>query len=177
MAGRVGRPALPSNVVQLRGNPSKKPMATLLDEFAPDVELPGLPAWVQGEARAEYRRLGKELERYGLVSKIDRGVLVMLATEWGRYVWAEKRIAEVNALDPEGERGLIDRTPNDYRVVSVYEQIRRQSQTMYLKLASEFGLTPASRTRVKPGSPQLHLPGMTPANGDAAQLPSLASFA
>lgn len=176
MAGRVGRPSVPSKVVQLRGNPSKKPMAALLEEFQPDVELPGLPTWVKGEARAEYRRLGEELERYQLVSKLDRGVLVMMACEWGRYVWAERRIADLNAADPSGEAGIIDKTPNDYRVVSVYEQVRRASQSQYLKLASEFGLTPAARSRVKPGTPQLSLPGMGGAN-DAGGAPSLASFA
>lgn len=176
MAGREGRPALPSKVVQLRGNPSKKPMAALLDEFSPESSLAKLPTWVKGEARKEYGRIGEELARYQIVSEIDRGGLIMMACEWARYVWAEQRIAQLNAEDEHGERGLVDRTPNDYRVVSVYEQIRRESMRSYQKWAGEFGLTPASRSRVRPGSPQLPLPGI---ESEPAQDrgPSLRNFA
>lgn len=176
MAGRVGRPSLPSKVVQLRGNPGKKPQAALLDEFSPDAQLAKLPAWVKGEARKEYLRIGHELDGYQIVSELDRGALVMMASEWGRYVWAETKIAELNAEDPHGERGLVGRTPNGYRIISVYEQIRRESMRSYLKLAGEFGLTPASRSRVRPASPQLGLPGIEDP-GAADQGPSLRSFA
>lgn len=159
MAGSVGRPALPAKVHYLHGNASKKPLAALLDEFSPDVELPNLPAWVKGEAKVEYMRLGQELERYGLVSKLDRGVLVMMATEWARWAWAEKKIADLNQADKEeNEKGLVATSPNGYKVMSVYLQIQRAAQSAYLKLASEFGLTPAARTRVQPSSSQIPLP-------------------
>lgn len=175
MAGRVGRPALPSKVHFLNGNASKRPMAALLGEFQPDAELPDCPKHLRDEARKEYRRLGDELERYGLVSKIDRGTLAMLATQWARYVWAEAKIHEANEADPKGERGLVDRTPNDYRVMSVYLQISNAAIAQYLKLAGEFGLSPASRSRVKAvDNGQLRLPGM---EDDGDEGPTLRSFA
>lgn len=177
MAGQVGRPPLPAKVHQLHGNASKKPMAALLDEFSPDVELAKLPAWVKGEARKEYQRLGEELERYGLVSKLDRGALIMMATEWARYVWAETKIAEENEADlVRGERGLVAMTPSGYKVMSVYLTIQRAAIERYTKLASEFGLTPAARTRVRPNQNQLLLPGMEPP-ASAQGAPSLRSFA
>lgn len=176
MAGRVGRPSLPSKVHYLHGNPSKKPAADLHDGFQPDVELPDCPAVLKGEAAKEYQRLGAELERYSLVSKIDRGTLAMIATEWGRYVWAEDKIRQLNKQDPEGERGLVDRSPNNYKVMSVYLQISRGAIALYLKMAAEFGLTPAARSRVKPGEGgQMSLPGMPAANGDNG--PRLRDFA
>lgn len=161
MAGRVGRPALPSKVHYLHGNASKKSAEDLRDGFQPDVELPACPAHLKDEARKEYMRLGRELERYALVSKIDRGTLAMIATEWARYVWAEQKIREHNDADPKGERGLVDKSPNDYKVMSVYLQISRGAIALYLKLAGEFGLSPASRSKVQPGDGgQLVLPGM-----------------
>lgn len=175
MAGRVGRPSKPSNVHFLGGNPSKKSLGALLDEFTPDVELPECPKHLRDEAKREYARLGDELERYNLVSKIDRGVLAMLATTWARYVWAETKIREHNAADPKGERGLVDRTPNAYKVMSVYLQISNAAIAQYLKLAGEFGLSPAARSRVKPvEASQLQLPGM---EGEQAGGPTLRSFA
>lgn len=176
MAGRVGRPATPSKVVSLRGGDVRRAASVQLDEFSPDPALARLPAWVTGEARKEYLRVGEQLDRYGIVSEIDRGALVMMASEWARVVWAEQKIAELNKADPKGEAGLVAKTPNDYAVVSVYEQIRRAAMTSYLKLASEFGLTPSSRTRIRPGSPQLALPGMD-GNEGGDEAPSLRSFA
>jgi P27 family predicted phage terminase small subunit len=174
MAGRVGRPAIPGKVHYLRGNPSKLPVDALTDDFQPDVELPTCPGHLQDEARKEYRRIGKELERYGLISKLDRGVLSMACERWAEYVWAQRKMAELNEQDPNGEKGYIDRTPNDYKVMSVYLQIARSSESQYVKLCNELGLTPAARSRVKASSPQLHLPGMGPEDEGGH---SLASFA
>ena len=175
MAGRVGRPSIPGKVHYLGGNPSKLPVADLLGEFSPDVELPSCPSHLQDEARREYRRIGKELERYGLVSKLDRGVMAMCAVQWARWLWAEQRIAKLNDADPKGEAGLIDRTPNDYKVMSVELQISRGAESQYLKLCNELGLTPASRSRVKAQTPQLQLPGMG-GNGEQ-EGPRLRDFA
>ncbi len=175
MAGHVGRPSVPSKVHYLHGNPSKIPAADLHDGFQPDVELPDCPSVLKGEAAKEYRRLGEELQRYGLVSKVDRGTLAMISTEWARYVWAEEKIREANKGDPAGERGLVDRTPNDYKVMSVYLQISRGAIALYLKMAAEFGLTPAARSRVKPGDGgQMPLPGMPAASTDGG--PRLRDF-
>lgn len=175
MVGRVGRPAQPSNVVQLRGNPSKRPVAQMLGEFQPEVSLPDVPAWITGEARKEFERFGSECLRNDIVSQLDRGPLSLLAYEYGRLVWATKKIAELNRADPNGEAGLIDKTPNDYKVISVYEQLRRDARQAYLKLAVEYGATASSRSRVKPGEPQMQLPGIEQA--DTSRGPSLASFA
>lgn len=177
MTGSVGRPAIPAKVHFLNGNASKKPLANLLDEFSPDVELAKLPAWIRGEAKAEYNRIGEELVRYGLVSLLDRGALVMMATEWARWAWADKKIAELNAADENGEAGLVAASPNGYKGMSVYLQIQRAAQSSYMKLANEFGLTAAARTRVQPSSAQLPLPlGGDTGNQDNGK-PSLRNFA
>jgi len=176
MAGRVGRPSLPANVHLLHGNPSKKQAGALLDEFSPDVHLASCPKHMRGEAAAEYQRLGAELERYGLVSDLDRGMLAMIATLWARHVWAEKKIEEHNRADKSGhEAGMVHVSANGYRGMSVYLQISNAAMSQYQRLASEFGLSPASRSRVKAGAgPQLELPGIEPLNPGAA--PTLRSF-
>jgi P27 family predicted phage terminase small subunit len=158
------------------GNASKFNESQLLSDFRPDVELAQCPKHLQGAAREEYNRLGAELLRYGLVSKGDRGVLAMMATEWSRHVWAEQKIAAANAKDEDGEAGLVEETPQGYRMQSVYLQISRKSIELYHKLAAEFGLTPSARTRVTPGAtPQLGLPGVEAPAGP--KRPTLASFA
>lgn len=150
----------PDRVHYLNGNPSKKPLTGLLDGFQPDAELPECPKHLHDEASAEYRRLGEQLNRYHMVSQLDRGVLAMAAVEWARHVWAESKIAATNAVDPNGEAGLVDVTPNGFKQMSVYLIISRKAMELYLKFCTEFGLTPSSRTRVTPANPQLQLPGL-----------------
>lgn len=178
MAGRVGRPSIPSNVHQLHGNPSKKPLASLLEEFAPEVELPNVPAWVRDEARREYYRIGEELLRYGLISQIDRNALVIVACTWGRVVWMEKRVAEKNKQDPNGESGFFQVAASGYRAMTAEYAALRGEISAYFKFCAEFGLSPASRSRVKPQDPQMQLPGM-PAQieGRVGRIVSLADYA
>lgn len=166
--GARGPKPLPANVHLLRGNASKRPLGTLLSEFRPDVELPDCPSVLWPEAKREWKRLAPELLRYGLVSKLDRGVLAMCCQEWARWQWAERKIKEANKDDPAGERGLIEVAPSGYRMQSVYLQISVKAQERYEKLKANFGLSPADRTRVTPSDAQIPLPGMEPAEGFAA---------
>ena len=157
----MGRKALPANVHVLRGNPSKKPIGALLDEqLRPPVEVPTCPAHLGDEAKREWRRITKHLEPLGLVAQIDRAALAAYCTAWGDYVWAEKRIAEMNAGDATGESGRIGHTPSGYKQISVQLQIRNRAMEQMVKYLAEFGMSPAARSRVTQGDPQGVLPGM-----------------
>lgn len=167
--GARGPKPLPANVHLLRGNASKKSLGALIDEFRPDVEIPNCPAVLWPEAKKEWRRLAAELQRYGLISKLDRGTLAMCCQEWARWQWAEAKIAEANKADPKGEAGMIEVAQSGYRMHSVYLQISVKAEERYEKLKSCFGLSPADRTRVTPSDPQLSLPlDSAPSGGFAA---------
>lgn len=164
--GQRGPKPLPANVHLLRGNPSKKPMAELRDSVAPEVDLPSAPKHLSGEALKEWRRIGKELKALGLVTRIDRAVLALYCTAWGRYVDAEKRIAEM------GEKGLVDETPNGFMVQSAWLNVSNKAQEQCLKYLSEFGMSPSARSRVTPSVLQGDLFG-----GTEHEKPTLGSFA
>ena len=175
----MGRRALPANVHLLRGNPSKKSAASLLDgELRPPVEVPGCPKHLNDEAKREWRRITRHLEALGLISQIDRAALAGYCSTWADYVWAERRIAALNGADPTrptpegqaadqtGERGRIWDTPSGYKQISVPMQIRNRALEMMAKFLAEFGMSPAARSRVTPSDVQLPLPGMpTPVEG------------
>jgi P27 family predicted phage terminase small subunit len=160
--GSRGPQALPNNVHLLRGNPSKKSAAELLDDFNPEVEIPSAPKWIWPEARKEWRRLGAELERYGLISKLDRAALVLYCQAWAKLVWAETMLsramatAEEKRLEAEakgevwkGGDGIMVPSPNGALVYSHHWVVqRRAAQEVHWYLQS-FGLSPASRGRVK----------------------------
>lgn len=156
-----GPKATPTNLHVLRGNPGHKRLSTLLDDVVrPDVEIPERPDVLEGEAAVEWDRITPHLERLGLVSHIDRAALTAYCQAWGDYVWAQRRIKALNAEDASGERGRIWDTPSGYKQISVLQQISNRALEQMKSFLAEFGMTPAARSRVTPGDPQLGLPGV-----------------
>lgn len=161
--GSRGPKGLPANVHLLRGNPSKKPVASLLDDVVrPDVAIPKCP--IRGAAfRKEWNRISKHLQQLGLVSEIDRAMLTGYCTAWADLEWAEQRIAELNDADPAGEAGRIWTTRDGkYQQISVLQQIKNKALEQLRQFAAEFGMSPAARSRVTASDPQLDLPGVDP---------------
>ena len=166
--GERGPLPKPANLHLLHGNPSKRPLASLLDDVVrPRVEIPDCPAHLEGEARAEWERITPHLQTLGLISQIDRAALAAYCDAWGEYVWAVSRIAALNApdlargrpADETGERGRIWDTPSGYKQISVLQQIRNRALEMTGKFLAEFGMSPSARSRVTASDPQLGLPG------------------
>lgn len=172
--GQRGPKPLPANVHLMRGNASKKPLASLLDDVVrPDVAIPRCPDILGPEAKAEWRRIAPHLQRLGLISHIDRAALTAYCHAWGEYVWAQQRIAAINAgngddvdADKTGMRGRVWKTPSGYAQISVPMQIANRALEQMAKFLAEFGMSPAARSRVTASDPQLPLTGMEkPAEG------------
>jgi P27 family predicted phage terminase small subunit len=165
---------MPANVHMLRGNPSKLPLSQLLDSLQPEIEVPGCPAHLMPEARKEWRRITPELERYGLVSKLDRGALALYCQAWARWVWAEQQLqravklaeAKREAAEALGEvydggDGYTVPTPSGHMSYSPHWVIANKAMEQVNKYLADFGLSPSSRGRVSPSNHlQRSLPGM-----------------
>lgn len=159
--GSRGPQPLPANVHRLRGNPSKKSLDSLFEEFQPEVEIPDAPRWLWPEAKKEWKRVTVELERYGLISKLDRAALVLYVQAWARLVWAEQQLsrsmakaeenraaAEARGEEWKGGDGIMVPSPNGSFQYSHHWVVqRRAAQEVHWYLQS-FGLSPASRGRV-----------------------------
>ena len=158
--GQRGPKPLPDNVHRLHGNPSKKPLSALLDGVHPEVEIPKCPPHLQAEAKKEWKRVSIELEKLGLITRIDRAALAAYCAAWAELVFCEKKIEAINAADEDGEKGLATKTPSGYVQMSVWVQIRNRAYDRMMKFAAEFGMSPSSRSRVTPSDNQLTLPGL-----------------
>lgn len=163
--GARGPKPLPANVHALRGNPSHKSLAQLLDDVVrPEVSVPRAPEHFDEAALAEWRRITPHLKRLGLISQIDRAALVAYCDAWSEYVWAVGEIKRLNAEEPEGERhgsrGRIWDTPSGYKQISVAVQIRNRAAEQLARWLAEFGMSPSARSRVTASDPQLGLPGI-----------------
>lgn len=146
--GQRGPKPLPANVHLLRGNPSKLSAAQLRDSISPEVCIPDAPKHLKGSSLKEWNRISVELVQLGLISQIDRAALSMYCTAWGRHTDAETKLREL------GELGLIDETPNGFKVQGVWLNISNKAMEQCAKFMAEFGMSPAARSRVTPGDTQ-----------------------
>lgn len=159
--GARGPKALPGNVHLLRGNPSKKPLGALFDEFRPEVEIPSSPAWIWPEAKKEWKRISAELEKYGLISKLDRAALVLYCQAWAKMVWAEQMLSRAMKLAEEkrvaaeaageiwtGGDGIMVPTSNGNLIYSHYWVVGRHAAAEVRRYLDLFGLSPAARSKV-----------------------------
>lgn len=127
-----------NNVTELKTSGDNKP------KFV----APECPSHLSGSARAEWDRIIVLLERYKLITDIDTAALALYCAAYGRWQDAEKRIREIKA---DGGDGLIVKSPNGYPIQNPYLAVANRAMEDCYKYLQQFGLSPASRTRVTPG--------------------------
>ena len=87
------------------------------------------------------------LARYGVVSQMDEYSLAMLCEAVADYEAARERVRE---------KGATALSPNGYEMTSVHAVEMRKAYDRVKALLIEFGMTPASRTKVKVIKPIAH---------------------
>jgi P27 family predicted phage terminase small subunit len=90
-------------------------------------------------ARREWNRLVGELAKLNLLTSFDRAAL---AAYCGSYaLWAE-------ATEAIQKFGVMIKSPTGYPVQSPYVSVANRQAEIMMRIASEFGFTPASRSRI-----------------------------
>lgn len=135
--GRSGRKPVPTALKALRGNLGKRSLNER--EPMPRVEVPLCPDHLVGEARREWRSTSRLLAQMGLLARVDRAVPAMYRQAWGRWLEAEEALKKY---------GVMVRSPNGFPMQSPYLAVANQAMAQMRSLLTEFGMTPASRTRV-----------------------------
>lgn len=132
-----GRKPKPTALKVLEGNPGKRPLNE--HEPKPEKKAPKCPAWLEPEAKKEWKRMTKTLEAIGVLTQVDATAFAGYCQAYARWKEAEEFLSK---------HGTIFKTPSGY-----IQQVPQVSiaQT-YLKImkdfCSEFGLTPAARSRI-----------------------------
>ena len=133
-----GRKPKPTELKILEGNPGKKPLND--KEPKPEKRAPKCPSWLEPEAKKEWKRMSKVLESMGVLTQVDMTAFAGYCQAYARWKEAEEFLSK---------HGTIFKTPSGY-----IQQVPQVSiaQT-YLKVmkdfCSEFGLTPAARSRIR----------------------------
>lgn len=138
--GLRGPAPKPTALKQLEGNPGKRALNRREPNYA--AKAPPCPRHLSAEARREWRRVSRELLGQGLLQTVDRAALAAYCQAWARWVEAEQQMAA-----PGFE--MVITTDKGYAHVSPWFQVATQSLKQMKTFLVEFGLTPASRTRVQ----------------------------
>jgi len=108
--------------------------------------MPKPPIWLKAEAMKEWKRLAPELMAEGLLTEVDRGMLVLLCQSWADYVGAIQRIQK---------RGHVFTTPQGFRAKNPDITIMNEAFKHYFDACKQFGLSPMSRTKLKLRKPKV----------------------
>lgn len=142
---RTGRPAKPTELKILEGTYQASRDAGSLRL---PVSRPKCPAHIDGEARKEWNRIVRELEAIGMLNVVDRAALAAYCDCYAIWVKASGVIAE---------HGLTFMTESGYEQQRPEVGIRAKALEQMKGFLTEFGMTPASRTRIR----QTYLPPKT----------------
>jgi P27 family predicted phage terminase small subunit len=140
--GRPGPRPLPSNVVELRGNPGKRKRPAEPQPFtAADPDKP--PAWLFPAARDVWSELAGEVARMGLLHKVDEHALAFGCVELALAQLALRKMGASARRNPSIVTA--DRAHGGEPRLHPALRAYRQHADGYLKWCKEFGLTPSSR--------------------------------
>jgi P27 family predicted phage terminase small subunit len=132
-----GRRPRPTRLKVLTGNPGKRPLNE--HEPRPEASIPQCPPELGPAAQREWNRLVTELATLNLLTNLDRAAL---AAYCGSYaLWAE-------AMEAIQKYGAMVKSPSGYPMQSPYIAIANRQAEIMMRIASEFGFTPASRSRI-----------------------------
>lgn len=101
---------------------------------------PEPPEWLDSEAEAEWRRVVPELDAQGLLSAVDRAILVSYVTAWSVFVRAVAELDAVDSLTTQGSKGPI-RAPEFVAW--------RDAVNVLAMLATKILASPADRLRMR----------------------------
>ena len=128
----------PTSLVLLEGNPGKRPINKR--EPQPRQIASKCPAYLDEDAKTEWRRLVLVLRRMKVLTEADYMALSSLCQAYSTMVKAQNKLTE---------SGLLFKTSSGYVQQSPLLSIVNGCVETITRLAREFGLTPASRSRLQ----------------------------
>ena len=133
----AGRKPKPTAVKKLEGNPGKRKLNS--KEPVPAKGIPACPDWLMQEAKKEWERLAELMNQMGVLTEVDMAAFAAYCQSYARWKEAQEHITSGGSTF-ETDKGYQQQTP--------WVGIANTNQKLMLQAASEFGLTPSSRSRI-----------------------------
>ncbi|WP_241648904.1 phage terminase small subunit P27 family [Rosenbergiella collisarenosi] len=141
-----GPPKTPTPLRVINGNPSKRPINK--SEPKPPTGVPPTPKHFSKQEKYWFKRLGEELDCMGVITTLDGMALELLI---GAYVeWRTHR----DVLDEEGETYTTTTMTGD-KLIKAHPRVGMMADAWkrLRGMMSEFGMTPAARSKVNANTP------------------------
>lgn len=133
-----GRKPKPTSIKLLQGNPGRRPVNKEEPQYRTIEE--DCPEHLSLVARKEWDRMRDLLQSSRILTEADRSALAAYCVAWGRWVEAEENIKKT---------GILVKSPNGFPIQNPWLPVSNKAFDHMHKLLQEFGLTPASRSKVK----------------------------
>lgn len=134
---------VPTALKVVRGNPGHRP----LNEREPkpaSADPEDIPDWLSPEAAKRWPVIARQLAEAGVLTVLDRHALAQFCESFA--IWKQ-------AYDKVLKFGLVVKAQSGFPVQSPYLSIANIQSERMLRILCEFGMTPASRTRVTASKP------------------------
>ena len=139
-----GRKPLAQEVKDATGAFRKNPQRKAKAAPTADGSAPKIPSGLCRVAKAKWRELIADLKQNGVLSTDTREILLAYCTTFAKWMEARAKVDEtglaIESVDKSGNQ-VITRNPYVAEMHKLREQLNR--------LLPEFGLTPASRQKLK----------------------------
>ncbi|MFV2949622.1 phage terminase small subunit P27 family [Pseudomonas japonica] len=153
----MGRPAKPTALKVLQGNPGKRKLNKSAPAPTPLAEVPAPPEWLGEWAIEMWETIAPWLTQTGIMTRTDTHNLAVFCAAYDRWRQAEVEVAEAG-ITVVDVKGVLKKNP----ACTVINEALRQLASF----GAALGLDPASRARLmgnhgqeKPANPFLLLKG------------------
>jgi len=139
----AGRRPLPSAIKKLRG--TDQPCRMNENEPDPEPLPPDPPSHLSKEAKKYWKETFKLLAGVGVLPEMDGDTLSLYCETKAKWVYAKKQLEK---------DGLVIIAQSGFPVQNPWLQICNKAFDQMMKILTEFGMTPSSRTRIKVELPE-----------------------
>jgi len=149
-----GPPPKPTHLKLITGNPGKRKLNK--NEPKPTIGIPPVPDHLSDEAKAEWTRIAVDLNAIGLLTHVDRAALAAYCQAWADWVEAEEQLrrygkvvkSPVKVVTRRSGGAEVTETSGGFPMQSPFLPIRNRALELMHKFLTEFGMTPAARSRI-----------------------------
>lgn len=160
----MGAKRKPTAVKIAEGHRGHRPL-DITREPQPSLGVLDMPEGLGEWGQKQWKLITEELDRMNVIATVDHGAMEAAIRGGDAAIRADKQIAKFQAkIEAEQE------TREDWYHLSVANNVSKKGWTQFRGFATEFGLTPASRSRITvEGSTPMGRKGSTAPRGDSIE--------
>ena len=141
----TGRKKIPTEIKKARGTLRKCRELENTMEVAKVNALPAAPKWLSKIGKEQFNIVVNQLNNLGMLYEVDLKLIESYANAMALHIESEQQLRKVGRIQVyrDNETGDIKHSQ-----ITPLQTISKQALESALKIATQFGLTPSSRTKI-----------------------------